>query len=50
VSAFAEPKFAWEPITPRGVAAFARGSFERLFVMQSVFALIGAAALLGDLK
>ena len=44
MSAFKEPKFAWEPITPRGVAAFARGSFERLFVMQSVFALIGAAA------
>jgi hypothetical protein len=44
VSAFTEPKFAWEPITPRGVAAFARASFERLFVMQAVFALIGAAA------
>jgi hypothetical protein len=44
VSAFAEPAFAWEPITPRGVAAFARGSFERLCVMQSVFALIAAAA------
>jgi len=44
VSALAEPKFAWEPITPRGVAAFARGSFERLFVMQSVFALLAAAA------
>jgi hypothetical protein len=44
VSAFTEPAFAWEPITPRGVAAFVRGSFERLFVMQSVIALIGAAA------
>lgn len=44
MSAFTEPAFAWEPITPRGVAAFARGSFERLFVMQAVVALLGAAA------
>ena len=44
VSAFTEPAFAWEPITPRGVAAFARASFERLFVVQAVVALLGAAA------
>jgi hypothetical protein len=44
VNALAEPAFAWEPITPRGVAAFARASFERLFVMQSVFALLAAGA------
>jgi hypothetical protein len=44
VSALGEPKFAWEPLTPRGVAAFARASFERLFVVQSIFALIAAAA------
>jgi hypothetical protein len=44
VSALAEPKFAWEPLTPRGVAAFARASFERLFVVQAVFALIAAAS------
>jgi hypothetical protein len=44
VSALGEPSFAWEPLTPRGVAAFARASFERLFVVQSVFALIAAAA------
>ena len=44
MSAFTEPKFAWEPITPRGVAAFARASFERLFVMQAVIALLAAAA------
>ena len=44
MSALTEPKFAWEPLTPRGVAAFARASFERLFVVQSVFALIAAAA------
>jgi len=44
VSAFTEPTFAWEPVTPRGVAAFARAPFERLFVVQSIFALIAAAA------
>ena len=44
MSAFTEPAFAWEPITPRGVAAFARGSFERLFVMQAVIALLAATA------
>ena len=44
MSALAEPKFAWEPLTPRGVAAFARASFERLFVVQAVFALIAAAS------
>jgi hypothetical protein len=44
VSAFKEPAFAWEPITPRGVAAFARASFERLFVVQGLVALLGAVA------
>ena len=42
MSAFTEPAFAWEPITPRGVAAFAQSSFERLFVVQGVVALIVA--------
>jgi hypothetical protein len=44
VSALGQPSFAWEPLTPRGVAAFARASFERLFIMQGVFALFAAAA------
>ncbi len=44
MSAFTEPVFAWEPITPRGVAAFARALFERLFVVQAVMAGIAAAA------
>ena len=44
MSAFTEPSFAWEPITPRGVGAFARASFERLFIMQAVFAIIAASA------
>jgi hypothetical protein len=42
VSALTESTFAWEPITPRGVAAFARASFERLFVVQSILALATA--------
>ena len=44
MSDFKEPAFAWEPITPRGVAAFARASLERLLVVQSVAALLAAAA------
>jgi hypothetical protein len=40
VSALTESTFAWEPITPRGVAAFARASFERLLVVQSILALV----------
>lgn len=44
MSAFAEPKFAWEPFTPRGVAAFARASLERLLVVQSIIALLAATA------
>ena len=44
MNALREPSFAWEPLTPRGVAAFARASFERLFIVQAVFALLAAAA------
>jgi hypothetical protein len=43
VNALREPTFAWEPLTPRGVAAFARASFERLFVVQAIFALLTTA-------
>lgn len=35
---------AWQPLTPRGVAAFARASFGSLLLVQCVFALIGAGA------
>lgn len=45
MSVFTEASFAWEPVTPRGVAAFARASFERLFVVQAVVALFATAAL-----
>ncbi|MEI8289354.1 MAG: hypothetical protein WCH99_07760 [Verrucomicrobiota bacterium] len=44
MSAFSEPAFAWEPVTPRGVAAFARASFERLLMVQAIFALLVAAS------
>jgi len=43
VSVITESRFAWEPVTPRGVAAFARASFERLIVVQSILALIATA-------
>jgi len=45
MSAFSEPAFAWEPVTPRGVAAFARASFERLLMVQAIVALIATASI-----
>ena len=39
-----KPPFAWQPLTPRGVAAFARASFGRLLVVQFIIALLAAAA------
>jgi hypothetical protein len=36
--------FAWEPLTPRGVAAFARAKFSRLLLVQFIFALLAAAS------
>jgi hypothetical protein len=44
VSVITESSFAWEPITPRGVAAFARASFERLLVVQCILAFMATAA------
>ncbi len=44
MNALREPAFAWEPLTPRGVAAFARAPFERLFIVQAVFAFIATAS------
>ena len=46
MSVLTEPAFAWAPITPRGVAAFARASLERLLIVQAVFAALGAAAVI----
>ena len=39
-------QFAWQPLTPQGVAAFARASLGRLLVVQSVIASLVAAAVL----
>lgn len=41
---------AWEPFTPRGVAAFAGGSFARLFVAQILSALLLAATVVWFLR
>jgi hypothetical protein len=35
-------KFAWEPLTPRGVAAFAHAKSSRLFLVQFTVALLAA--------
>ena len=39
----AKSEIAWQPLTARGVAAFARASLGRLLVVQFVFALLAAA-------
>jgi len=36
--------FAWEPFTPRGVAAFAHAKFSRLLLVQSIVALLAAVS------
>jgi len=47
----AEPKpAAWQPFTPRGVAAFARASLGRLLLVQFIFALIAAVTLVWFLR
>ena len=38
------PPTAWEPLTPRGVAAFARAGFGRLLLVQFIVALLAAGA------
>jgi hypothetical protein len=44
VTAPAESPIAWEPLTPRGVAAFARARLSRLLLLQFVIASLAAAA------
>lgn len=39
------PAGAWEPLTPRGVAAFARSTSNRLFIVQFIVAVIVAVTL-----
>jgi len=40
----AKSTFAWEPLTPRGVAAFARAKLGRLLLVQFMVALLVAAS------
>jgi len=42
MSAPSESTFAWEPLTPRGVAAFARARLSRLLLVQFIIALLTA--------
>lgn len=44
MSAPAESPIAWEPLTPRGVAAFARARLSRLLLVQFVIAALAATA------
>jgi hypothetical protein len=44
MNAPAESVVAWEPLTPRGVAAFARAPLSRLLLVQFVIAALAAAA------
>ena len=44
MSVTAKSSFAWEPLTPRGVAAFARAKLDRLLLVQCIVALFAAAA------
>jgi hypothetical protein len=41
---------AWQPLTPRGVAAFARGPLRRLLLVQFVVSLLAAVALVWFLR
>jgi hypothetical protein len=45
-SSVALPPTAWQPLTPRGVAAFARASLGRLLLMQVLVALLVLGAVL----
>jgi hypothetical protein len=45
MNAPAESAVAWEPVTPRGVAAFAGARLSRLLLVQFVVAALAAAAL-----
>ncbi|MGA2786011.1 MAG: hypothetical protein ABSF60_00645 [Verrucomicrobiota bacterium] len=50
MSASADTTFAWEPLTPRGVAAFAHARFSRLLLVQFVVASLAAATIVGFLS
>jgi len=44
-SSVGKPPVAWQPLTPRGVAAFARAPLGRLLVVQLIVALLAAATI-----
>jgi len=44
-----KPKPAWQPLTPRGVAAFAQASLARLLLVQTVVALLSAGSVMWSL-
>jgi hypothetical protein len=46
MSAPVEPPVAWEPLTPHGVAAFARAPLSRLLLVQFVIAALAATAVI----
>jgi len=51
MSESAESKsIAWQPLTPRGVAAFARAPLRRLLLVQFLFALLAAIAVVWFLR
>src|SRR5690242_18559809 len=43
-------QLAWQPLTLRGVAAFARGSWRRLLAVQLVFAVLASATVVWSLS
>jgi hypothetical protein len=45
-----KPTTAWQPLTPRGVAAFARAPLRRLLLVQFIFALLAAIAVVWFLR
>ena len=45
MSAAESSPFAWEPLTPYGVAAFARATPGRLLLVQLVVALLAAGVI-----
>jgi hypothetical protein len=49
MSASAASTFAWEPLTPRGVAAFAHARLGRLLLVQFIVAVLAAIAVDGFL-
>lgn len=43
-------RIAWQPLTPRGVAAFARAPLGRLLLVQFIFAVLAAAVVVWFLR